>query len=127
MAVLMPERRVLVVDDDPVVLESIALLIMHLGHVAEIATNGQIALRKVDSGEKFDLVLVDFKMPEMDGKALAHELKIRCPALPIVLVTGAVLDTCSPDIACVLYKPFSLNDLGAVIAGLPLRVCKPSL
>jgi two-component system, chemotaxis family, chemotaxis protein CheY len=83
----MPQKRVLVVDDDPVVLESIALLIMHLGHVAETATNQQEALRKIDSGDKFDLVLLDFKIPGMDGHALAHEIKERCPAFPIVLVS----------------------------------------
>jgi CheY-like chemotaxis protein len=114
----MTEKCVLVVDNDLVVLEAIALLIGHLGHVAKIASSGKDALRKVDSGDKFSLVLLDFKMPGMDGHALAHEIKARCPALPIVLVTGLLLDKGSPDIACVLNKPFSLNDLGAVIARL---------
>ena len=114
----MAAKRILIVDDDPDVLESISFQVMHLGHAVETSTSGQDALRKIDSGGDFAVVLVDFKMPGMDGSALAKEIKARCPTLPIVLVTGSVPDKCAPDVACVLSKPFLLSDLGAVIARL---------
>jgi two-component system, NtrC family, response regulator GlrR len=114
----MSAKRILIVDDDPDVLESMSFLVMHLGHAVETSTNGQDALRKVATCGDFAAVLVDFKMPGMDGPALAKEIKARCPTLPIVLVTGSVPDKCAPDIACVLNKPFLLSDLGAVIARL---------
>ena len=114
----MAAKRILIVDDDPDVLESISFQVMLLGYAVETSTSGQDALRKIDTGGDFAVVLVDSKMPGMDGPALAKEIKARCPALPIVLVTGSVPGKCAPDVDCVLSKPFLLSDLGAVIARL---------
>ena len=55
-------------------------------------------------------------MPGMKGDELASEIKKRRPQLPVVLVTGHQPDRLTPDIARVLGKPFSRQDLCATIA-----------
>ncbi len=110
----MPGRHVLVVDDDPLVLESLELLVGHIGHQVDVATSGMEALRKLDSS-RFDVVLTDSKMPGMDGYTFAREARKRHPSLPIILMSGSTSRRTSPDITCWMHKPFSLEDLTTAI------------
>jgi CheY-like chemotaxis protein len=110
----MPGKHVLVVDDDPVVLESLGLLVNHIGHSVETAQNGSDALGKLETSQ-FDLVLTDAKMPGMNGSQLAREIKLRKPNLPIILISGSPIPRTSPDCVCSLRKPFSLTELNAAI------------
>jgi DNA-binding NtrC family response regulator len=80
-------RRVLVVDDEPDMVENYSRILRRAGYQCLTATDPHRALALVDS-EKPDLLLSDLKMPGMDGMALlrrAHEVD---PALPVILVTA---------------------------------------
>ncbi len=85
------ERRVLVVDDDAGVRESVAEILRGEGARVEVAENGKRALDRVLS-EHFDAVLSDVVMPEMDGYELFQEIRRRSPGTAVVLMTAFYYD-----------------------------------
>jgi CheY-like chemotaxis protein len=110
-------RRVLVVDDESVVAEMLADAIAASGHDVETAPNGAEALRRLQHAH-FDLVLVDLRMPEVDGRELYRELERTRPAMcrRLVFMTGDALAAETTDFlgrtnAPVLPKPFTLTEL----------------
>jgi CheY-like chemotaxis protein len=80
-------RKVLVVDDDPVVTTSFDRVLSHEGYVVVTARNGTEALDKLNSGD-YDVVYTDIKMPGMDGLELAERVKARRAWTPVVIITG---------------------------------------
>jgi CheY-like chemotaxis protein len=81
--------RVLVVDDDPVIVELLVLNLELEGHEAITASDGREAVRLVHDAAP-DLLLLDVMMPELDGFAVCRELK-QDPAtadLPVVLLSA---------------------------------------
>ncbi|MGH2486335.1 MAG: response regulator [Ktedonobacterales bacterium] len=82
-------RPVLVVDDDAVILESIQLALMDEGYPVVIASNGQEALERAREHAPC-LILLDMKMPVMDGWAFAAAYREQAaPHAPIVVMTAA--------------------------------------
>ena len=80
-------RKVLVVDDDPVVGASFNRVLSGKGYIVVAAENGADALAKLKD-EKFDAVFTDLRMPGMDGLQVAESIKATQPWIPVVLVTG---------------------------------------
>lgn len=80
-------RKVLVVDDDPVVGKSFDRVLAGKGYAVITASSGQEALNKLES-EDYDVVYTDIKMPGMSGLEMAEQVKARRPWLPVVIVTG---------------------------------------
>ena len=111
----MAEPRILIVDDEPDMVDSCARILRRAGHRCLTATDPQRALALLES-ERPDLLLTDLKMPEVDGLALlrrAHELD---PALPVIVVTAFA--TIESAVAAVkegafdyLPKTFSVDEL----------------
>jgi PAS domain S-box-containing protein len=86
-------RRLLLVDDDPIVREVIAEHMTLAGYAVTSACTGDEALAMLDAGESVDLVLTDLSMPGIDGLTLAREAQRRRPALPVILLTGFATDS----------------------------------
>ena len=80
-------KKLLVVDDDPVVGRSFNRVLSDKGYAVITARNGEEALRKLDE-EAYDVVFTDIKMPGMSGLEVAERVKARQPWLPVVIVTG---------------------------------------
>jgi CheY-like chemotaxis protein len=80
-------RKVLVVDDDPVVGKSFDRVLSGKGYAVITASNAMDALNKLDA-EDYDVVFTDIKMPGMSGLEMAEQVKHRRPWLPVVIVTG---------------------------------------
>src|SRR5665647_2627755 len=80
-------RKVLVVDDDPVVAKSFDRVLSAKGYAVITASSGQEALNKLEA-EDYDVVFTDIKMPGMSGLEMAEQVKQRRPWLPVVIVTG---------------------------------------
>ncbi|MDH5536348.1 MAG: response regulator [Betaproteobacteria bacterium] len=80
-------RKVLVVDDDPVVGRSFDRVLSGKGYAVITARYGEEALRKLEN-EEYDAVFADIKMPGMSGLEVAERVKARQPWLPVVIVTG---------------------------------------
>jgi PAS domain S-box-containing protein len=116
--------RILVVEDEPEVLDIIRAMLTHVGHSVVTAASGREALPLFD-GELIDLVVTDLGMPGMTGLALAAELKRR-RAVPIVLLTGwadELEDGSAGDVDIVVAKPFTRERLLEALAkAVPDRV-----
>jgi CheY-like chemotaxis protein len=80
-------RKVLVVDDDPVVGKSFDRVLSGKGYAVITASNAQEALNKLEA-EDYDVVFTDIKMPGMSGLEMAEQVKQSRPWLPVVIVTG---------------------------------------
>ena len=115
-----PQRRILVVDDEPFVCDAVKMMLTFDGHVVETASNGKEALAMFEVG-KFDLVITDFAMPNMKGDELAATIKARSPKQPVVMITAyaemlASSGTPLPGVDFVISKPFLLENLREAIA-----------
>ena len=80
-------KRVLVVDDDPIVGKSIDRTLSPRGYAVITASDGPEALDRL-AREDYDVVYTDIKMPGMDGLEVAARIKASRPWLPVVIVTG---------------------------------------
>ena len=118
--------RILVVDDDPRVRDSVGRLLIHEGSLVAFAENGADALACLRRDADFDLVLSDLAMPVMDGAALCRALAEAFPSLPVILMTGQapslfLLDDL-PSKPTVLRKPIDQRALRAAIVEATARV-----
>ena len=115
-------KKVLVVDDEQVVLELVSQMLSVMGIEAATANNGAQALR-LFAATKFDLILTDYVMPDMNGCALAASIK-KCSAYtPIILMTGYGETSMQKEIGmesidCLITKPFRLLEFKAAVNGL---------
>jgi len=80
-------RKVLVVDDDPMVGKSFDRVLAEKGCAVSTALNGQEALRKLGEDD-YDVVYTDLRMPGMNGIEVAERVKQKRPWIPVVIVTG---------------------------------------
>ena len=108
--------RILVVDDEPAVGDTVKMLLQIDGHEVVTTNSSQEALGLFQSG-RFDLVFTDFAMPGMNGHQLAAAIKVGAPDQPVVMITGhAGTLLPSPDVDFVVGKPFLLEHLREAIA-----------
>ena len=115
-----PTRRILVVDDEPVVRRSLQLLLGLDGHDVETATASREALARLEQGA-FDLVITDFVMPDMQGDELAARIKARRPKQAVGMITAqaeALRFTGNkvPGVDFMIGKPFRREELRAAVA-----------
>ena len=80
-------KKILVVDDDPVIGKSFDRVLSGKGYAVITAADGEEALRKL-STETYDVVFTDIRMPGMSGIEVAERVKASQPWLPVVIVTG---------------------------------------
>jgi signal transduction histidine kinase/ActR/RegA family two-component response regulator len=116
---------ILIVDDDPLVLESLGVTLGSDGHKVTAADGGQAGIDVFTAahgrGAKFDVVITDLGMPHIDGRRVAAAIKAVSPATPVILLTGwgqrLVDDGDIPaHVDHVLNKPPKLRDLRAALA-----------
>ena len=115
-----PQRRILVVDDEPLVCDAVRMMLNFDGHLVKTAASGKEALAIFDK-EQFDLVITDFEMPAMKGDELAAAIKARAPQQPVVMITAyaEMLQASGNPLTGVdllISKPFLLENLREAIA-----------
>ncbi len=115
------DEHILVVDDEPVLIDVGRQLLENLGYRVSTANDGMAALELFrEIGDDIDLVLTDMTMPRMTGEKLAAEFaKIR-PDIPVILSTGYALDISSKtalkeSVAAVVLKPLVEADLARIV------------
>jgi DNA-binding NtrC family response regulator len=111
--------RILIVDDEPPVLQAVRGVIEQMGHQAQEANDGAQAIAALQS-EAFDLVVTDLRMPKQDGFAVvrrARELPARTPA--VVLTASASIADCVEAMQAgafnFLVKPLNRDELRRVV------------
>ncbi|NND99704.1 MAG: response regulator, partial [Pirellulaceae bacterium] len=115
-------KRVLVVDDEPMVRDAGAALLSALGHQSVCVGDGQEALDTLESDTAFDLVLLDLTMPVMSGRETLRCIRDRYPDLRVVVCSGYSVDLhepvgepiVSPD--SFMAKPFRIDDIRRLLA-----------
>ena len=115
--------RILVVDDDPTILNLVAKMVERLGHYATAAEDAMAALFYLAAAH-YHLVITDYKMPFMDGYQLAARIKAQHGGTRIIIMTGH----CEEEVTNwlhgsgiadgFLFKPFDLNALKEKIEAL---------
>jgi two-component system response regulator HydG len=111
----MSPSRILVVDDEADICRNLQDILTDLGHQVALAHNGQRALNLIEE-QPFDVALLDFKMPGMDGLTLYREIRRRRPEIVAILITAcATPETTASALAAgawrVLSKPVDLHSL----------------
>ncbi|CAH2599157.1 Histidine kinase [Rhodovastum atsumiense] len=101
-------RRVLVVDDEDVVRETLAVGLEDAGFVVLTAQGGVEALALLEAGEEVDTLISDLSMPGLSGIALIREAQARHPGLPAVLLTGYMGESAQLAMGGAMNGPFSM-------------------
>ena len=119
-------RRILVVDDDPLVCSAIRVWLEEKGFTVVVADGGETGLRALE-GSTFDLMIVDIFMPHMHGFESVRVFHQRAPSVPLIAISGYVFAeqrVPAPDFLSMaielgatrcLRKPFTPKTLLAVI------------
>ena len=107
-------RPVLIVDDDPAILEAERQILADNGYTVVSARNGAEAQRAIDAGPLPSVIVLDIQMPGLDGPAFARHLRQQLKHVPLVVLTGAPdprheADRCNAE--AYLPKPFDANEL----------------
>lgn len=105
--------RLLVVDDDPNLGESLRDVLTDKGYEVVVVTQGAVALGRL-AQEHFDMALVDIRMPGLDGAATAKLIHTLKPGLPVVMITGYELDDLARQAlqegaVAILSKPLDID------------------
>lgn len=103
--------KTLIVEDEPDLLETCARLLQQAGHTCLTAHTGRDAIALIDA-ERPNLVVTDFRLPTMDGLAVARHARRSSPPMPVVLITGytsseAQREARAAGASVFLPKPFS--------------------
>ena len=124
----LPATRILVVDDNASIRHSLRMLLETQDHwkVCDEASDGLEAIAKFDK-DKFDVIVLDFQMPGMNGLDAAKQIKSLSPSIPILMVTMhysrqlaeearkvGIAGICSKtDIGCVVEGVTTILDNGS--------------
>jgi DNA-binding NtrC family response regulator len=111
--------RILLVDDEEMFLQSIARVLKRKGLDVHTAPSGPAALKMLGEG-RFDVIVLDVRMPEMDGLTALGEIRRLDPNLPVVVLSGHIqLEQVGKAVcggACeVLLKPCPIETLVTAI------------
>ena len=111
---------ILVVDDEPAIVETVAELLSWEGHTVLTANDGAHALEVLRGSTKVDVVIIDFMMPVMDGIQCIREIRAdeKLASTKIILTTAAptAIPKDAPRYDVLLVKAFSVDDLREAIA-----------
>ncbi len=108
-------QRILVVDDEQIIRESLSFILKKEGYNVEEAANGKDALAKHETNP-FDIIITDIEMPEMKGVDLLKQIRQRTPQTLVVIITafGSVetaVQALREGAADYILKPINFDDL----------------
>lgn len=83
----MKPLNVLVIDNEDVICDACRLVLTEQGHVVDYCRTGKSGLLSLGKG-RYDLLLLDMKLPDMDGMDILRTLKGRIPPLRVIVMTG---------------------------------------
>lgn len=115
-------KKILFVDDESSLRRTVALGLQQHGYETEPCENGVNALKKIESYIKnkiqLDGIVVDLRLPDIDGTKLVKIMKFKCPGVPIIVITGYadrydLEEIRSLKVSAFMEKPFSPDELMA--------------
>ena len=113
-------KRILVVDDEPSIMALCLKILGRLGHQVEGVTSGNEALAKL-AGGPVDLLVVDYKMPGLNGFEVVRRARDLHAGLRVVLITGhgtreVMGEAMDGKVNGILVKPFTPDELAHTVA-----------
>jgi DNA-binding NtrC family response regulator len=111
-------RRVMVIDDDAAVREILTLALQAEGYAVESARDGAEGLEMLER-RRADVVIVDMRMPEVDGARFCRQYADRLGGGPVILMTamtGRPTSTDLPGVVEAITKPFDLDEVLDTVA-----------
>ena len=120
---------ILVVDDEPLALETIAELLGESGYRVFTAQGGQKALDLLETQTGIDLIVSDLMMPQMDGIALTREIHGMGLNIPIIVITGfatieLAVETMKAGAADFITRPFNNDQIKITIKKVLEKACR---
>lgn len=111
----MERKNILIVDDELLIRDLLYDFFSEKNWIVSVSDSGSNALEILKT-RRFDLALVDLKMPEIDGISLIKSIKARYPALPIIIITAfpsfeSAVEALRLKIEDYITKPFNINKL----------------
>ena len=101
--------KILVIDDEQLILGLVKQVLTKFGFEVETALDGKEGIQKFDTTE-FDLVITDINMPGMDGNGVARHIRIsEKNYTPIIGITGTPWLVEEKDFDLIIKKPFSIK------------------
>jgi DNA-binding NtrC family response regulator len=107
--------RVLIIDDDKVIRETLAFTLEDEGYTVDTAETGKEAIEKTNS-EFYNLAIVDWRLPDFEGTKLLRELKATTPRMVKIMLTGYpsmnnAIDAVNEHADAFLTKPVAIDEL----------------
>src|ERR1700675_2138551 len=120
-----PAARILIIDDEAAIRESLETLLVLEGYVVDLAPEGQAGLRLIDS-RTYVLVLLDLALPGQNGLEILARIRERQPNLPVIMITaygtvGNVVDAMNGGAQNFVQKPWDNEKLLADIRAATAR------
>jgi len=111
----MPKKKVLVIDDEQIVLNSVKKILGHGEHEVETTSSGRQGLEWALS-KSYDIVLTDVRMPDMGGMLILRDIKKAKPSMPVIIITGyanvqTAMQAMKLGAAEYIEKPFTPDQL----------------
>lgn len=114
--------RILVVDDEQSNRQMVVTILREAGHTVEAASNGEIALSHLGTGE-WNLLITDMHMPVMDGVELISQCRELHPGLPVIAISGGnfagdtsrLADAGLMGATETVSKPYKVEDLMSAV------------
>jgi len=119
-------RRILVVDDESLVCDSIRRILALDQHSVETVASAQDALDAFEPG-KFDLIIIDYEMPDTKGDKLAAAIKAQASGQPILMITAyaetlRLAGSFPLSVDLVLSKPFDVREFREAVLQMTVGV-----
>ncbi|MEW5948202.1 MAG: response regulator [Thermodesulfobacteriota bacterium] len=108
----MEKKRILIVDDEETVRTVLLQAFEFFGYEIDTVENGMEAVKRIAS-EAYDLIITDYRMPEMDGLELIQRIKMLNPSIPVLVVTsdGPECELLKSGALACIKKPFNILEL----------------
>ncbi len=112
----MSSMHFLLIDDEDVLIETIAERLRLKGVVVDCALSGKEAFYQLEKNDTIDIVVLDIKMPDLDGMGILEMLKAKYPLIEVIMLTGhatiqSAVNAMKFGAFDYLLKPCDLNDL----------------
>jgi CheY-like chemotaxis protein len=132
----MNEKRVLLIDDEASLRRSLAMGLLQKGYETEPCENGMQGLQALEEFKEKktppQFVVVDVRLPDIDGIKLLKVIKFTYPELPVVVITGHGSDATAADAKsekadAYLEKPFTVDELTKIFAEIPQKTAETAV
>ena len=108
--------KILLVEDDEALCETVAAALRDHGHKVDAALTGRDALARLQSREPYDAIVLDLRLPDMNGLEIVEHIKANRPSLGLIVASGYleqedVLRTAERWPIMMLRKPYAASEL----------------